>query len=215
MDNANVAKPAQVGAADANLADGLVHGQLNNIQSPDNKMPVSVMGMNSSLSGALASTQIKADTFWPTHTATGTFTNMSVQTSRTQASSPATTTMNILDYADQLELWFVRCVLPPVHRRPLQCVTMKPSPITDSLSILELTTLGTDISTTLTGQEATPTEPWMELTTIHSLITPAPTPTGEGVIVVTVTSTVIQTEDPEIEYTYAKVDSASPMTLRG
>ncbi|KAK1593433.1 uncharacterized protein LY79DRAFT_579267 [Colletotrichum navitas] len=231
IDNANLAvvKSAQASAAGANAVYGMVHRRLNNTQSPGTQMPVSVIGMNSSISGAPAPTEIKANgtfadslTIHTTEALPATFdasiigtkanmSDMPAQTSRIQASSPVST-MDSLDYADQVQYWFTHCVLPPVERRPKECATMKPSPITESLPILELTTLGNDVFTTLTGQE---TELWMELTTIHSFVTPAATPTDMGVIVVTVTSTVIQTEDPEIEYTFAKVDSASVMTLRG
>ncbi|EFQ27315.1 hypothetical protein CGRA01v4_04381 [Colletotrichum graminicola] len=231
VDNANMAvvKSAQASATGTNVVYGLVHRRLNNIQSPGIKMPVSVIGMNSSLSGAPAPTEIKANgtftdpfaihmteavpaTFDTYVSGTkGNMSDMPAQTSHIQASSPVST-MDALDYADQVQYWFTHCILPPVERRPKECATMKPSPVTESLPILEMTTLGTDASTTFTGQE---TELWMELTTIHSLMTPTPTPTDMGDIVVTVTSTVIQTEDPEIKYTFAKVDSASVMNLRG
>ncbi|KAK1985940.1 hypothetical protein LZ30DRAFT_778671 [Colletotrichum cereale] len=159
-----------------------------------------------------------------------------------QTSSPVTTSMDHFEYDDRIMYWFVRCLPLPVERRPKDCATMKPSPMeTDSLPTLELITLTTDISSTLTGEDTTaseiplelttissmitptPTkeatvntsEPLLELTTIASLMTPTPTPINEGVIIVTVTSTVILTEVPEIEYTSAEVASASTMALRG
>ncbi|KAK2035584.1 hypothetical protein LX32DRAFT_647615 [Colletotrichum zoysiae] len=236
VDNTNmaVAKSAQADAAGANIVHGLVHRRFNNIQSPGSKMPVSAISMNSSVSGALALPETKTNvTFggaYTTHmseavpttfdtSVTGTKGNMSdmpVQTSSAQVSSTSTT-MNILDYADQVQYWFTHCLPHPVERRPKECATMKPSIMTESEPVLELTTIMSMITPASTEVASVTSELWMESATVRSLMNPTPTPTDEGVIVVTVTSTVnvMQTEDPEIEYTFAKVDSASIKALRG
>ncbi|KAK2061744.1 hypothetical protein LY76DRAFT_671789 [Colletotrichum caudatum] len=219
--NAAVAKSAQAGAAGANIVHGPVHRRFDNIQSPGSKMPVPAIGMNSSASAAPALLETKANavptTFDTSVTGTkGNISDMPVQTRSTQASSTSTT-MNILDYAGQVEYWFTQCLPHPVERRPKECATMKPSIITESEPVLELTTILSMITPASTEVASVTSELWMESATVRSLMDPIPTPTDEGVIVVTVTSTVnvIQTQDPEIEYTLAKVDSASIKALRG
>ncbi|KAK1993160.1 hypothetical protein LX36DRAFT_703687 [Colletotrichum falcatum] len=242
IDNANkaVIQSAQADVVGANVVHGIVHGHASNIQSARINMPVSHMGMNSSVSGALAASETKANgtlaglsTIHMAETVsvafntsiTGIKANMSNMPTKTSGSpaAPPMTTMDALDYVDELEYWFHHCLLAPVGQRPLDCLTMSPPqpPVDDFTPILELTTLTTDSPMTLTGQETIPTEYQLQLTTIHSLMTPTPTPTStpadEVVIVVTVTSTVnvFQTEDPKIEHSFAKVNPASTMAIRG
>ncbi|GKT43606.1 uncharacterized protein ColSpa_03787 [Colletotrichum spaethianum] len=92
IDNANVAgtKTAQTGTASNGVVYGLGPHRFDNIQGPDGKLPGSIVGIHSSSLDAPIPTEIKFGTFWPTHTATGTFTGpYTIHTTGTEA-APAT-----------------------------------------------------------------------------------------------------------------------------
>lgn len=76
---------------------------------------------------------------------------------------------------------------------------------------LMLTTVSTSMTTANKKTSSTEAEPTLMLTTIASMITP--TPTKEEATTNISTSTVTETEDPMIEYTFAKI-AKSPIVTR-
>ncbi|WQF78870.1 hypothetical protein CDEST_03884 [Colletotrichum destructivum] len=158
--------------------------------------------------------------------------SISMSTPATNTAQSTSTRVGNVEWVE----WYLLCSGDFFGWVPTQCATMTPyAPTgpepslmltTDSTAMtainkktssteaeptLMLTTDSTVMTTIKKKTSSTEAEPTLMLTTLASMITP--TPTKEEATPITSTSTITETEDPMIEYTFAKV-AKSPIVTR-